>query len=272
MDHLSSDCKVWPCVAGGVVAGLTAGAIIAHLWVPSWCQKGGKCQGGASKRKTPSLKITYFNIQGVAEKVRLALVLSGIPFEDERVTFEQWGTMKASTPYGQLPLMKIDGGRTVTQSAGMLNYVGGLGDGSLYPSCPKKRLAIDEVIGLAGDFDKAWLPAFYLGMRPANFGYPEDFNKTDEGKEKIKAMREEFVATKLQDFLGHYTKFLKANKFFCGDHPTIADCQILPQLARFASGGLDHVPADCLEGHPEIVAWMTRMRAIPAIKAWYGNK
>lgn len=38
----------------------------------------------------PELKLTYFNVQGAGEKVRLALALGGIPFEDERVPFSKW--------------------------------------------------------------------------------------------------------------------------------------------------------------------------------------
>lgn len=67
-------------------------------------------------------KLTYFDIQGVAEKVRLAFVLSGTPFEDERVSFAQWGEMKSCTKFGQLPLLSIDGGEHVAQSGAMLRY------------------------------------------------------------------------------------------------------------------------------------------------------
>ena len=44
----------------------------------------------------------------------------------------------------------------------MLRYVGRLG--SLYPA--EQALAIDEVIGLGGDLARAWMPAFYMGMKP----------------------------------------------------------------------------------------------------------
>jgi len=151
----------------------------------------------------------------------------------------------------------------------MLQMAGTLGDGSLYPECD--RVLIDEVIGLAGDFDKAWMPAFYMGMFPAKFGYPADFNKTPEGIEKIKEMRTSFVEGSLKTYLGYYTAHLKAhgNQFFCGSKPTIADCYILPQLKRFASGDLDHVDKNCLDGFPEIKAWIARMNALPEVAAHY---
>ena len=38
----------------------------------------------------PSLRLQYFNIAGRAEKVRLALAVGGIPFDDDRVVYADW--------------------------------------------------------------------------------------------------------------------------------------------------------------------------------------
>ena len=37
------------------------------------------------------IRLSYFDIEGAAEKVRLALVLAGVDFEDDRVVWSQWG-------------------------------------------------------------------------------------------------------------------------------------------------------------------------------------
>lgn len=63
---------------------------------------------------------------GVAEKVRLTCVMSGIPFSDVRVGFDQWPKLKPSTKFGQLPMMDVDG-KTVAQSNAMLTYLGKIG-------------------------------------------------------------------------------------------------------------------------------------------------
>ena len=74
----------------------------------------------------------YFNIEGPAEKSRLALRLGKIPFEDARVSLDDWrnGDVKATTPYGQLPVLEItDDGtttRTMAQSDAILRYCGRL--------------------------------------------------------------------------------------------------------------------------------------------------
>ena len=45
--------------------------------------------------------LTYFNIEAAAEKVRLAYVLTGTEFVDDRIEFKDWPARKATTPYGK---------------------------------------------------------------------------------------------------------------------------------------------------------------------------
>jgi hypothetical protein len=72
---------------------------------------------------SPTIKLSYFDIEGAAEPTRLALILTGTAFEDDRVSFEQWGALKPTTPYGSLPIMTVDG-VLHTESAAMLRWVG----------------------------------------------------------------------------------------------------------------------------------------------------
>lgn len=223
----------------------------------------------------PKMKLTYFDIQGAAEKVRLALVLQDLPFEDERINFAQWGDLKPKTKFGQLPLLTLekDGkSNTIAQSGAMLRYVGQLKSETLYPKDSAKRLVVEEILGLIDDFAKTWTPCLYLSMRPEGYGYPEGFAKTEEGAALVKKMREAFVAEKLPKYMGHFTDFLGDKKFLAGDNVTIADCSFLPAIVRFCSGDMDHVPADCLEAYPKITEYIKRMRELPKIKAWYAPK
>jgi len=218
----------------------------------------------------PKIKLTYFDIEGAAEKVRLAFVLGGIEWEDDRISFADWGALKPTTKYGQVPLMTIDGGAPIAQSDAMMRYAAALSGGSLYPA--DKLLQIEEVVGLAGDLSRTWAPCLYLGMRPHVYGYPEGYNKTEEGKAKVKEMRENFAANELPRFLTYFEDFLKESggPFMCGANPTIADCVLLPILRNWTKGHVDDVPVTCLETHPAIVAYVQAMLDVPAIKAWYG--
>ena len=60
-----------------------------------------------STLKGKNVKPTYFDTAGRALTIRYALAIGGIVFEDARVNFQQWPTMKATTPYGQLPTLEV---------------------------------------------------------------------------------------------------------------------------------------------------------------------
>lgn len=154
----------------------------------------------------------------------------------------------------------------------MLRYVARLKSKTLYPEDPAKMLAVEEILGLIADFAKAWMPAFYMGMRPEQFGHPEGFNKTEEGKALIQKLRTAFVAEQLPKFMGWFSDFIGEKKFLAGDELTIADLSLLPAIARFPSGDIDFVPADCLDAYPKILEWIARVRAVPSIAKWYAPK
>ena len=42
----------------------------------------------------PSYKLTYYDMRGRAELIRMLLTLADQKFEDKRITREQWATMK----------------------------------------------------------------------------------------------------------------------------------------------------------------------------------
>ena len=79
----------------------------------------------ADQNASPKIKLTYFNSEGAAEKVRMAFVLGGVEFEDERIDSKSdREALKPKTKFGQLPMMTIggDGGESWAQSGGMLRY------------------------------------------------------------------------------------------------------------------------------------------------------
>ena len=219
------------------------------------------------------IKLTYFDIEGAGEPVRLALILAGKEFEDERLKFPEWKERKASTPYGQLPLMTIDDGDVKTQSSAMLRYVGKTFSKTLYPD--DQLYDIEEAVGLIGDFKRAWEPNLYIAMSPTRFGHPEGFAKTDEGKELVEKMRTTFIQEELPKWLGYFEGLLDrtddGSKFLVGSEPTIADCLLVPILRAFTRGHIDHVDPKCLETNPKMVAYMKRFCDLPTIQGRYDS-
>lgn len=218
-----------------------------------------------------TIKLTYFDIEGVAEAVRLALVVSGTPFEDVRVQFADWPAMKPTTPAGQLPLMTVGGddANVKTQSKAMLRWVGMTKSKTMYPT--DKIFEIEEVIGIMEDLQRGFSPAQYMGMRPENFGHPEGFQKTEEGKALIASMRTKFVKEELPKFMKCLTDKMEQNggPFLVGSEPTIADCFAVPIIRAFTRGHIDHVDPKCLDAYPAIVTYIQKFCALEPIKGRY---
>ena len=55
------------------------------------------------------IKLTYFPAKGRAEISRLILSYSGVKFTDERLSGEQFGAIKSSLPWGQIPVLNYKG-------------------------------------------------------------------------------------------------------------------------------------------------------------------
>ncbi|VDP05438.1 unnamed protein product [Heligmosomoides polygyrus] len=54
-------------------------------------------------------KVTYFDKRALAEIIRQVLVVAEQDFEDVRYTPEEWLRHEAETPFGQLPVLEVDG-------------------------------------------------------------------------------------------------------------------------------------------------------------------
>jgi len=218
-------------------------------------------------------RLLYFNIEGAAEKVRLAFILSGVEFNDDRISMPapNWASIKATLPNGQVPVL-YTGDKVITQSSAMARWAARKGDGSLYPVLNEDLcLKIDELIGIAEDDARDFRTCIYIGMKPSAFGYPEDFATTEEGQAMVKKIRETWVAEDLPRYMGHLTGALTKNggPFLTGSGITLADVWWLPRVRYLNAGIATHIPSDCLAAYPEVVAWKERMLAEPKIAAWY---
>ncbi len=88
------------------------------------------------------MKLIYFDISGKAESTRLALRWGGIPFDDVRLTREEFRECKDTFPNGQVPVLELDG-YFYCQSNSIFRYACKLS--GLYPSDPKEALIVDAV-------------------------------------------------------------------------------------------------------------------------------
>ena len=226
-------------------------------------------------------RLQYFNIEGPAEKARLAMRIAKIPFTDDRVSFEQWPSIKPTTPYGQLPVLHLADGTELAQSDAILRYIGRCArdEGAAPHLYPKGgETAVDEAIALVDDMLTSWRSCLYIGMNPSALGHECDDGSEFKGSAKhdeiTKRMRETWMRDEFPKYCGFFAKrFENGQQWLCpGDAPTLADCALVPALRRFSSGGIDYVDAACLDAYPEIKAYYERFHAIPEVKEWYAER
>mmetsp|Transcript_9538 Transcript_9538/g.27006 ORF Transcript_9538/g.27006 Transcript_9538/m.27006 type:complete len:231 (-) Transcript_9538:244-936(-) len=216
--------------------------------------------------------LTYFDMEGLGECVRLALVYNDIEFEDRRIKVSDWSPeLKATFPFGQLPVLQVDG-HMLSQSLSILMWAGRHGSGKAFPQDEDTRLRIEQAIYYTEDFDRAWSPPRYFSLVASRwYGHPEGFAKTSDGEATLKQLRARFLAERLPEFMATYSRLIEeSGGFLCThDEPSIADFRLLPKLRSLMLDGLKFVPADCLAAFPVISAYVERLMAIPKLRAWY---
>ncbi|KAL7533637.1 hypothetical protein ACHAWF_004566 [Thalassiosira exigua] len=223
--------------------------------------------------KTP-LKLEYFAIEGVAEQVRIALSVAGVPFTDATFTFAEWKDKKPTTKFGQVPEMTLPDGTVITESMAMLRLAGEADpEGKLYPSDMAARVKVESVLGLVTDLGRGWRPALYIGMRPQVFGYPPK-DQWAEADATIEKLRTGFIKNELPRYMGYFAGLIKESggKFLTGENLTIADIAAYQQLNYFRRGVADYVPKDCLDPFPEVLAFMDRVVGHPKVAAYKASK
>ncbi|KAI0566490.1 Glutathione S-transferase [Gracilaria domingensis] len=197
------------------------------------------------------MKLTYFDLRGRAEPIRLAFILGGIEFEDDRFAFSSWKDIKATTPYGAVPTMTVDG-EVAAQSNAILRYVGKLG--KLYPTCSLAALKVDEIVDTLADL------AMVL------YGYRGD------DQEKLKEQRNKFVTEGIPRYAGALEKRLSLfgeGVYAVDDKLSIADIVITCFINSIKCGIMDFVPTDVFDEYPKLMAIHKTIMEQPSVVEWY---
>jgi len=201
-----------------------------------------------------SYKLTYFDFDGGrAEPVRIAFHAAGIEFEDDRLSFQEFGEMRNDTRFNSLPVLEIDGNQ-VTQTNAICRYVGKMA--GLYPADNVQALYCDEVLDALEDLLHKIVPTFGL-----------------KGEE-LQLAREKLVDGWLTIHLRGLGELLdRGGEYFAGDSLTMADLKAFVQVRSLRAGTLDHVPADLVDRLvPGLVEHQERIAADPRVLAYYASR
>lgn len=189
------------------------------------------------------MKLYDLELSGNCYKVRLFAALAGIELQLEAVDFMA-GAHKQSpvidlNPWGQLPTF-TDGEVVLRDSQAILVYLAGrYADRCWYPEDALAQAQIQQWLSTAANEIQHGPGAARLVDK---FGFPLDKERALSTAERI---------------LGLLESHLKSNQWLVLDHPTIADCAVMPYVALAQEGGIN------LSDYPAIISWIGRIKALP---------
>ncbi|KRT81981.1 Glutathione S-transferase [Oryctes borbonicus] len=192
-----------------------------------------------------SVKLTYFDIRGLGEPIRYLLKYSGINFEDDRISFDDWPKLKPSMPFGQMPLI-TEGARSCHQSVVIGRYIAKRA--KLTGSNDWEDLEIDAVVDTVNDLRQK-IGAYYFESNP-------------EHKERLKAtlLNETipFYMQRLENIAQENSGYLAVRKLTWADFFFAA----IIDLMSYFSG------MDLLKDRPYLQTIKNKVDNLPAIKKW----
>jgi len=201
----------------------------------------------------PEYKLSYFPLRSRAEPSRLLLTYGGIKFQDIRVTFDEWATVKATTPMGQLPVLEVDGVK-LCQTTAIARYLA-------------------KEFGLAGKthLDQAKCDMLLEGIQDMWAALrPTYLTKLQNQPENEPAEWKKFKTDHLKGFLDRYAKFLHENSagWFVGNEMTYADIGI----AEFLSVLQDCFDPNALSDHSELKQFVSKVFSNPKLKDYIAKR
>jgi glutathione S-transferase len=199
-------------------------------------------------------EVIYFNGRGRAEIIRLTLAAGGVEFVDTRIERDQWPALKDSAPFGQVPILKVDGVQ-LCQSNSCARFVARRL--KLAGKTDLEQAQADMIVDCLEDSIKPILTFFF----------EKDETKKAEGKKK-------YNDEQLPSFLTLLEKLLTSNhggdKFFAGDELTWADLSFINFVGWTAMAGAD--PTQVLAKYPKLAALKERVEKQPKVAAWIAKR
>ncbi|CAG2239570.1 HPGDS [Mytilus edulis] len=192
-------------------------------------------------------KLTYFNLRARGEVSRLLFAAAGKEYEDCRITFEEWPSIKPTTPLGQVPVLSVNG-KLIPQSRAIERYLAR--EFGLYGKTNMENTMCDIIID-----------TIHCDVRPELRKYI--FEKDEAKKADIS---KHLVEEVLHKFMLFIEKTLKENggNYLVGNDLTWADLAVF-DFTQEVLAVWKHEKLNFLE---EFNKHHEGIKAVPKIKKW----
>lgn len=195
-------------------------------------------------------RLFYFDFAGSrGEECRIALHLAGVDFEDVRVKGSDWPAMKASTPFGAMPVLEIPGKAPLAHSNAILVLVGR--QHGLHP---------------ADAFEAARHESLMCAVEELRHTLTPTLRITDP--EQKRAAREALAANELPTWGSQVERQLGDGPFIGGAAPQVADIKLYMIVRWLTTGVVDHVPTTVFDSCPKLMRLYRAVGEHAGVKAW----
>ena len=193
-----------------------------------------------------------------AEVLRVSLFICNIPFEDVRISREEFINMIKTgylpngkkVPFHQLPVIEVDG-EIIGQTGAIARYCGKISN--LYSNDITNAAKIDQIIDAATDI--------------TNLVSPTIREKNDQKKiEDRLLLKSKFLPrwfTYLENILSEST-----SDWFVENKMTIADIAMWRLLGWLISGIIDGIPTTIVDNYPKLKNIHTKVHHHPKVQEW----
>lgn len=210
----------------------------------------------AFRRKESSmskLRVTYFDFAGSrGEEVRLALVIAGLAFDDNRIDRETLRALKPDLPFATIPTLEVEGHGTIGQTNAILRLIGRLH--GLHPEEPFEASRHDSLMDVAEELRSKITPTMQI---------------QDEAEKR--AARQRLAADYLPQWGRCVDRSIGRGPFVGGDKACVADIKLY-MIDRWISGGnIDDIPADLFDPYTKLKTVAKGIRTHPAVVSWYAK-
>ena len=192
-----------------------------------------------------------------AEVLRVSLFIKDIPFEDVRVSREEFIHMIKTgflpngkrSPFHQLPVMEVDG-EIIGQTGAIARYCGKISN--LYADDMLKAAKIDQIIDAATDITNVVSP-------------------TIREKDEVKKIEDrKILVNKLLPRWFRYLEnlLLEDDSIWFVEKMTIADIAMWRLLGWLTSGIIDGIPTSVVDDFPKLKNIHHQVHTHPKVQEW----
>jgi glutathione S-transferase len=195
------------------------------------------------------LELVYFPVRARTEVACMCLRYGGVPYTCKSVAEcygQGWGpAVKEQTPWGQVPIMFVDG-KPLAQSGSIARYVASMC--GVAPADAFEAAKCDAIFEATQDC--AWLDPVV------------NMCTGDKFAEKMAA-----VAASMPAVLGRFSSHLTEGPFFLGNKPFYCDFAVYHICSH-----VQLLDAALLEPHANLKAHMTAVEGLPGVKEYLDER